>query len=70
MKNLINFFRYGSRTSGDDGTARGRQAVDAMDAMAAVTSHRSIDGDSDNVALGGGMPPGYVKAYDEGRPRK
>ena len=69
FKSLINFFRYGSRTSGGE-NADGRQSVDATDATALVASHRSIDGDSDNVPLGGGMPPNYVKSYDEGRPRK
>ena len=70
FKSIIDFFRNGGRTRGDDGTATGRQAVDAVDAMASVASHRSVDGDSDNVPIGGGMPPGYVKSYDEGRPRK
>jgi hypothetical protein len=44
-------------------TSAQEQPVENLDAMAAARSH-------DNP-LGGtsGYPPGYVKAYDEGRPR-
>ena len=69
FKSIINFFRYGSRTSGGEG-ADGRESVDATDAMAAVVSHPPSGEGFDNVPIGGGMPPNYVKSYDEGRPRK
>ena len=67
FKSIFNFFRYGSRTSGGE-AADGRQAVDAVDAMAAVSRPPSSEG-PDSVPLGGGMPPNYVHSYDEGRPR-
>jgi hypothetical protein len=69
FKSILDFFRYGSRTRGDDGTATGRQGVDAVDAMAAIARPPTSEG-PDNAPLGGGMPPNYVKSYDEGRPRK
>ena len=49
--------------------ADGRQGVDAVDAMAAIVRPLTSEG-PDNVPIGGGMPPNYVKSYDEGRPRK
>ena len=56
FKSILDFFRYGSRTRGDDGTATGRQAVDAVDAMAAIARPPTGEG-PDNTPLGGGMPP-------------
>jgi hypothetical protein len=42
--------------------------LDTTDAFAAARS-RDVD-PLDWGAEGGGLPPNYVKSYDEGRPRK
>jgi len=43
---------------------RGRQPVENLDATAAAIQHHS-----DVMGPVSGYPPGYVKGYDEGRPR-
>jgi hypothetical protein len=55
-------WRFGSLERREQTSAQ-EQPVENLDAMTAARSH-------DNP-LGGtsGYPPGYVKAYDEGRPR-
>jgi hypothetical protein len=55
-------WRFGSLERREHTSAQ-EQQVENLDAMTAARSH-------DNP-LGGmsGYPPGYVKAYDEGRPR-
>jgi hypothetical protein len=45
--------------------SRGR--VDNVDSLAAADFG---DFDPGSGGEGGGIPPGYVKSYDEGRPRK
>jgi hypothetical protein len=64
---LKNLFLTGTRT-GDASAPRGRRSVDNADAQS-VASFRS-QGEQANIAATPGYPPGYVKAYDEGRPRK
>ena len=48
----------------------GGQQVENYDAVAAVGSVPSSGSGLGHVPIGGGMPPDYVKSYDEGRPRK
>ena len=43
-----------------------RQPVENLDATAAAASQHQGDPFGGSV---GGYPPGYVKSYDEGRPR-
>ena len=43
----------------------GGQRVENDDALAQAGQVLGAPG---NVPIGGGMPPGYVKSYDEGRP--
>jgi hypothetical protein len=51
----------------DDDSYRGRDAqLDALDAGAAAHSRHVDPGEWG--AEGGGLPPNYVKSYDEGRP--
>jgi len=57
-------WRSGSLDRGEHTSAEERP-VGNTDAMAAVGHHH---GDPSGSG-GGGYPPGYVKAYDEGRPR-
>jgi hypothetical protein len=57
----------GSLDRGDHSYA-GERPVDNTDAMSAAYS-RDIDIDASGDG-GGGIPPNYVKSYDEGRPRK
>jgi hypothetical protein len=53
----------------DDASYRGADPLlDTTDAWAAAHS-RDTD-PADWGAEGGGLPPNYVKSYDEGRPRK
>jgi len=67
----MNRFRYYLRQLGlmrdhepDDGRPR---EVDNVDALAAATR----DGRSDPQGeFPGSVPPGYIKPYDEGRPRQ
>jgi hypothetical protein len=46
----------------------GRRDVDNVDAMAATTT-RGEKADPQGE-FPGSVPPGYIKSYDEGRPRK
>jgi hypothetical protein len=50
----------------DYATAAGEH-VENTDALAAADFN---DFDPGSGGEGGGIPPGYVKSYDEGRPRK
>ena len=59
--------RLGSLARGDL-TREGPPPVENTDAYAAVAHGR--DTDFGSPAPDSNMPPGYVKAYDEGRPRK
>lgn len=58
----------GSLDRGDHTSATDRP-VDNIEAMTAAYS-RDMDIDPSDGGGGGGIPPGYVKSYDEGRPRK
>ncbi len=58
----------GSLDRGDHTDAADRP-VDNVEAMTAAYS-RDIDFDPSDGGGGGAIPPGYVKSYDEGRPRK
>ena len=59
----------GSLDRGDHSYS-GERPVDNADALTAALS-RDIDIDvSGDGGGGGGIPPNYVKSYDEGRPRK
>ena len=51
----------------EDVTGDSRERVDNLDALAAADFN---DFDPGSGGEGGGLPPGYVKSYDEGRPRK
>ncbi|HEY7148082.1 MAG TPA: hypothetical protein VH420_01430 [Gaiellaceae bacterium] len=44
-----------------------RRGVDNVDAMAATTTRG--DKADPQGEFPGGVPPGYIKSYDEGRPR-
>jgi hypothetical protein len=62
--------RLGSLNRRDHDDARGNH-VENPDAIAATGSHMPAgDGGISHEPIGGGMPPNYVKSYDEGRPRK
>jgi hypothetical protein len=64
LRHLAKRLRYGSLERGDFSSASDRP-VENLDAMTA-----SRGGDDDAFPGNSGYPPGYVKAYDEGRPRK
>jgi hypothetical protein len=51
----------------EDVTGDPRARVDNVDSLAAADFN---DFDPGSGGEGGGIPPGYVKSYDEGRPRK
>jgi len=55
--------RFGSLDRADHATEEG-QPVENLDATAAAIKHQS-----DLFGPVSGYPPGYVKSYDEGRPR-
>ena len=46
--------------------AEGGQRVENADAMA--QAGQVLGGSDGALPIGGGMPPNYVKSYDEGRP--
>jgi hypothetical protein len=52
-----------------DHTLEGDRPVENIDAMGAAYA-RDLDIDASGDGGGGGIPPNYVKSYDEGRPRK
>jgi hypothetical protein len=63
LRRLREWLRLGSLDRAEHATGE-EQPVENLDATAAVAQHGS-------EVLGpvGGYPPGYVKGYDEGRPR-
>jgi hypothetical protein len=63
LRRLRQWLRIGSLNRAAHATEEG-QPVENVDAMAAASGHSSAI--SGSVS---GYPPGYVKAYDEGRPR-
>jgi hypothetical protein len=61
--------RIGSMQRRDHSFDR-REHVENTDAWAAVAGGTGSDYDLDGGGGGLRLPPGYVKSYDEGRPRK
>ncbi len=59
--------RLGRRLLNRSSLEQGRP-VENVDAHAAASQQH--DSAYDAYDAGGGIPPGYVKSYDEGRPRK
>ena len=60
---LREWLRIGSLDRAEHATEE-RQPVENLDATAAGSKHGS-----DVIGPVSGYPPGYVKSYDEGRPR-
>lgn len=60
--------RRGTQSRHDHDAAVTERTLDTTDAFAAARS-RDVD-PADWGAEGGGLPPNYVKSYDEGKPRK
>jgi hypothetical protein len=65
LDSLKRALRIGSLERGNH-TAADERPVENVDASA-IAAQRDMD---PNVGTGPGYPPGYVKDYDEGRPRK
>ena len=63
VSSLRRWLRIGSLERSDASAAGGRR-VENTDALGAAGSR-----DQDATPDPGGYPPGYVKSYDEGRPR-
>ena len=64
LRRLRQWLRIGSLDRAEHATEE-RQPVENLDATAAAASQHG----SDPMGSVGGYPPGYVKSYDEGRPR-
>jgi hypothetical protein len=60
--------RLGIGNSDDESHSSPGPQLETTDAWAAAHSRDMDPGDWG--AEGGGLPPNYVKSYDEGRPRK
>jgi hypothetical protein len=60
--------RLGIGRSDDDSYRGGKPQLGVTDATAAADSREADP--TDWGGEGGGLPPNYVKSYDEGRPRK
>jgi hypothetical protein len=65
LKRLGKQLRFRSLERGDM-TAATERPVENADALSA---RRSSAPDASGDHLPGGVPPGYIKTYDEGRPR-
>jgi hypothetical protein len=65
LRRLGRRLRIGSLEHGDFSSSSDRP-VESTDALAAASQRD----DFELNPQGSGYPPGYVKAYDEGRPRK
>ena len=65
LKKLRKRLRFGSLERGNSASAAERP-TENLDGMTAAHSAREIDTGGE----GGGIPPGYVKSYNEDRPRK
>jgi hypothetical protein len=63
LRRLREWLRIGSLDRAAHATEEG-QPVENLDATAAAAKHQS-----DLFGPVSGYPPGYVKGYDEGRPR-
>jgi hypothetical protein len=66
LRRLLSRLGFGS--SDDDAHRGDEPRLETTDAWAAAHS-RDTD-PTDWGGEGGGLPPNYVKSYDEGRPRK
>ena len=64
LRKLRKRLRFGSRERGNS-TNAAQRPTESLNGMTAAHSGREIDTGGE----GGGTPPGYVKSYDEGRPR-
>jgi hypothetical protein len=64
LRKLRKRLRFRSSERGNS-THAARRPTENLDGLAAAHSGREIDTGGE----GGGIPPGYVKSYDEGRPR-
>jgi hypothetical protein len=64
LRKLRKRLRFGSLEPGNSTNAAQRPREN-LDVLTAAHSGREIDTGGE----GGGIPPGYVKSYDEGRPR-
>jgi hypothetical protein len=64
FRRLRERLRIGSLDRAEHATEE-QQPVEKLDATAAAASQHG----SDVMGSVGGYPPGYVKGYDEGRPR-
>ena len=65
LRKLRKRLHFGPLERGNS-TSAGERPAGNLDGMTAAHSGREIDTGGE----GGGIPPGYVKSYDEGRPRK
>jgi hypothetical protein len=68
MNRLTSFFRrlrMRSLQAGYDDFAEGRRPVDNVDGATAARSEHGMD----PLGAAGGIPPNYLDAYDDGRPR-
>jgi 5,10-methylenetetrahydrofolate reductase len=61
------FRRIAARFRPYDGPSASARDVDAVDAVTAAKAREGINPFDPGMS---GYPPGYVKSYDEGRPRK
>jgi hypothetical protein len=66
FRQLIQRLGFRSREPDDFAAANQRRSVDHVDAVTAARSQHGMGPGGGQ----GGIPPDYVKEYDEGRPRK
>ena len=64
LKKLRKRLHFGSLAR-ENSTSAAERRTENLDGMTAAHFGREIDTGGE----GGGIPPGYVKSYDEGRPR-
>ena len=69
LRDLFKRLRNVGSLGRGDYAVEGERAVENIDAMGAAYT-RELDFDASDGGGGGGIPPNYVKSYDEGRPRK
>ena len=65
LRQILRKLRFGSLERGEQTNGSERPAEN-VEEMTAAHSGRELDTGGE----GGGIPPCYVKSYDEGRPRK
>jgi hypothetical protein len=66
MQKLRNLIRR-LRSVDPEAEERARRGADNVDALAASTGNAKSDGQGGEWP--GSVPPNYIRAYDEGRPR-